>query len=142
MWQITRTLTIQKKNQRPEFHKFHDFLTSRAVRARLRDKRISKRVLKRQTIIFLSQMEAWITLFTIFYDLSLSRHLLSKPKNRENCEIRPFDFLNFGSTCDLTDVPASINDRKTDARPFDTIYDILRCLSLLQSLFKDRNEPI
>ena len=29
-----------------------------------------------------------------------------------------------------------------DARPFDTIHDVLWCLSLVQSLFKDRNAPI
>ena len=28
-----------------------------------------------------------------------------------------------------------------DARPFDTINDILRCLSLVQSLYEDRNAP-
>ena len=50
-----------------------------------------------------------MTLFTIFYDLSLSRNPLLKPKNRE---IRGFDFLNCESTCDLTDVQASIYDRK------------------------------
>ena len=33
-------------------------------------------------------------------------------------------------------------DRKMDALPFDTIHDILRCLSLMQSLLKDRNGPI
>ena len=33
---ITRTLTFQKKNQRPEFHKFHEFLTLRADCTRLR----------------------------------------------------------------------------------------------------------
>ena len=51
-------------------------------------------------------------------------------------------FLNCESTCDLADVPASIYDRKTAARPFDTIHDILRCLSLAQSLLKGRNAPI
>ena len=39
-------------------------------------------------------------------------------------------FLNCESTCDLLDVPASVYDRKMDARPFDTIHGILRCLSL------------
>ena len=28
------------------------------------------------------------------------------------------------------------------ARPFDTIHDILQCLSLVQSGLKDRNAPI
>ena len=54
-------------------------------------------------------------------------------------------FVKFGllifrivSTRDVTDVPASIYDRKMDARPFDTI---LRCISLVQSLLKGRNAP-
>ena len=50
-------------------------------------------------------------------------------------------FPNYESTFGLTDVPASIYDRKTAARPFDTIHDILRSLSLVQSLLKDRNSP-
>ena len=33
-------------------------------------------------------------------------------------------------------------DRKTAARPFDTIYDTLRSLSLVQCLLKDQNPPI
>ena len=54
----------------------------------------------------------------------------------------PLIFLNCESTCDLTDVPASIYDRKMDFRPFDTTHNILRCLSFVSSLFKDRNAPI
>ena len=42
----------------------------------------------------------------------------------------------------LTDVLASIYDRKTATRLFDIIHDILRCLSLVQPLLKDRNPPI
>ena len=41
-----------------------------------------------------------------------------RSQSREICEIRAFDFMNCG-TCDLTDVPASIYDRKMDARLFD-----------------------
>ena len=51
-------------------------------------------------------------------------------------------FLNCVSTFDLTDVLGSIYDRKTAARPFDTIYDILRSLSVAQSLLKGQNSPI
>ena len=54
----------------------------------------------------------------------------------------PLVFLNCERTCGLTDDPASIYDRKMDARPFDTFHDILRCLSLVKSLFKGRNAPI
>ena len=83
-----------------------------------------------------------MTLFTIFYDLSLSHNPLSKTKNREICEIRTFYFFNCESTCNLTDVQASIYDRKMDARPFDSILDILRCLSPVQSILEDQNAPI
>ena len=62
-------------------------------------------------------------------------------KNREICDIRAFDFLNCESTCDLTDVQASIYDRKM-ARPSDTINAILRCLSLVQSLLLGRDARI
>ena len=51
-------------------------------------------------------------------------------------------FLNCERTCGLTDVPASIYDRKTAARPFDTNHNIIRCLSLAQFLLKGRNAPI
>ena len=37
-------------------------------------------------------------------------------------------FFNSESTCNFTDVPASIYDIKIDFRPFDTIHDILRFL--------------
>ena len=49
--------------------------------------------------------------------------------------------LNGKSTCDLTDVPASMYGRKTTALPFDTIYDILRSHSLAQSVLKGRFAP-
>ena len=51
-------------------------------------------------------------------------------------------FLNSESTCNSTDVPASMYGRKIAARPFDTIHDTLRSLSLAQSLLKRRNAPI
>ena len=54
----------------------------------------------------------------------------------------PMIFLNCARACILTDVPASNYATKTDGRPFDTIHDILRCLSRVQSLLKGRNAPI
>ena len=42
----------------------------------------------------------------------------------------------------MTDVQAPKYDRKTAARSFDTIHDILRALSLAQSLLKGRNPPV
>ena len=60
-------------------------------------------------------------------------------KNREICKFHGTDFFNRESTYDLKDVLASIYDRKTAIRRFDTINDILRPLSLVQSLLKGRN---
>ena len=54
----------------------------------------------------------------------------------------PMNFRNFARTCDSTDVSASNYDRKMDARLFDTIHDISRCLRLVQWLLKERNTPI
>ena len=77
--------------------------------ARLRDRRMSWIVSKRQASVFYNKLKL---------------------------------FLNCERTCGLKDVSASIYDRKTDARPFDTIHDILRFLSLAQSLRKSRNALI
>ena len=57
-------------------------------------------------------------------------------------KVGPLIFLNYESTCDLTDVPALNYDRKMDARPFETIQDFLRCLSPVKSLLEDRNASI
>ena len=54
----------------------------------------------------------------------------------------PLIYLNCDIICDLRDVPASIYDRKMDARAFDTIYDIPRYLSRVRSLLEDRFAPI
>ena len=51
-------------------------------------------------------------------------------------------FLNCETLYDSTDAPTLIYDRKTAARPFDTIHDILRSLSLVKALIKDQNAPI
>ena len=81
-------------------------------------------------------------IFTIFYDLLVSRNPHSKPKNHEVCEIRAIDFLDSESTWDSTDVQAPIYDRKTAAKPFYTTHEIIRSLSLVQSLHKGRNAPL
>ena len=73
--------------------------------------------------------------------VSLSRNLFSKSKNREIKENHDTHFFNCESTCDLTDVQASMYDRKTAGRPFDTIDDTLRSRSLVRSLLKGRNAP-
>ena len=54
----------------------------------------------------------------------------------------PLIFLNCESTCDFTDGPASIFDQNMNARPFDTLHDMLRFLSFVESLIEDRNAPI
>ena len=43
-------------------------------------------------------------------------------------------FSNCERTCYSTNAPASIYNRKTAVRPFDTINDIVRSLSLVESL--------
>ena len=50
--------------------------------------------------------------------------------------------VSYALVSDCAKLIASIYDRKTAARPFDTTYDILRYLSLVQSHPKDRNAPI
>ena len=51
-------------------------------------------------------------------------------------------FFNCESTRILTKFQAVIYDRKTPARHFDFIHDILLCLSLVQSLLKDAKKQI
>ena len=68
---------------------------------------------------------------------SLSRGIRSqRQKIVKFVKFEPLIFLNCERTCDSTHV--SNYDRKTDARPIDTIHDILRCLSLVQSVLKGR----
>ena len=55
-------------------------------------------------------------------------------KNRELGEIRAFDFFNFENTCDLTDGPASINNRKWTPDLF-TLYTTFYDVSVLSYLF-------
>ena len=51
-------------------------------------------------------------------------------------------FFNCEGTYDLTVVPAPIYYSKPMDRPFDTIRNVLKSLSHVQSLLKDRNAPI
>ena len=77
--------------------------------------------------------------------MSQHRHrfaINSQSKNREICDIRTFDSSNCESTFDTMAVSAKISERKIDARRFDSIHDILRSISLTQSLLKGRNTPI
>ena len=66
-----------------------------------------------------------LTILSRVYDLCVSRYPLSKSKNREIGDIHRSDFLNCESMCDLIKVTPSIYDRKTAARHFDIIHDIL-----------------
>ena len=71
--------------------------------------------------------------FNSWYVLTLFSRLYGP--NLEICVIWP-------KSGNLTDFPASIYVKKAAARSFDTIRDILRSLSLAQSLFKGRNAQI
>ena len=60
---------------------------------------------------------------------SQSRAIRSQSRKIVNfVKIMAQTFFNCESTCASTDVPASMYDRKTDARQFGTINDILRSL--------------
>ena len=62
-----------------------------------------------------------------------------KDKNREICDIRAFVFFKYEGRCNLIDVPGQIYDRKTAARRFDTIHDILRVSVSRNPLSKAKN---
>ena len=66
--------------------------------------------------------------------------MFSKSKNREIRENHGTNFVEFWEYV-LFD-RCSMYDRKNAARPFDTIHDILRSLSLVQSLPKGWNALI
>ena len=74
--------------------------------------------------------------------ISQSRESHYESKNQAICDIIGLDFLICENQYDSKDFPAPINDRKTAARPFDTINEILRSLGLAQSLLKSRNAQI
>ena len=81
------------------------------------------------------------TVYKILWPLSLAQSAVKvgKSGNLWKSWLKLFWIVN---TCDLTKVPALIYNRKTAARPFDTIHDILRALSLVQSLLKGWNASI
>ena len=56
-----------------------------------------------------------------------------KVNNHDICDIHHLNFSNCKSACNLTD---SVYYRKTAARRFHSILDILRSLGLTQSLLK------
>ena len=87
-------------------------------------------------------MEEALTLFLRFFYLSVLCNPLTKKKIVKFVIFLPLIFLNCENSSDLADVPASIYDKKTAARRFDIIHDVLRCLSLAKSLLKSRNIPI
>ena len=72
-----------------------------------------------------------------------SRAIHSQNKKiREICNIRGFDFSNSEITCALTNVATSYFGRKTAARRFYLIHNILRSLTRTQSLLRGRNASI
>ena len=80
-----------------------------------------------------------LTLF--LWPFSLAQSALTGEKSWYVCHSCVW-FLNCEITCDLRDVPTSINDRKTAARSLDTIHDILWSRGLAQSLLKGQNTPV
>ena len=119
------------------------FWISKADFAILRGPRILERMLKRRAVVSLLQIDAGTSLnSTILWPLSLAKFVL-KLKKIVKFVINPaLIFYISDSTCDLTDVPASIYDRKTAARRFDIIDDLQRSLGLAQSFLKGRNASI
>ena len=104
--------------------------------ARLRHRRMLWLVSKGRAAIFLSEIED---------GTSVKPHVLSQFKKSIDRNITNFTilwlwdrlrlFFDF-ETCDSTDFPASNYARIIAARPFDTIHDILRRLSLAKSGLK------
>ena len=72
------------------------------------------------------------TLHNILWPLRLAQSAL-EVKNRELWDMRAFDSLNCESTYNLTDLQASIYDRKRTVRRFGTTKDIQQSLSLVRS---------
>ena len=121
---------------------------------RLTDRKMSWIVSKGRATVFLSNIEAGTSVksqfkkvcamifinFTILMPKFSIQILasLSTSKNHKICENHG-TFLLCESTCDLTDVPPLMYDRKTAARHFDNMRDILRSLSLPQYLLQGQN---
>ena len=76
------------------FKKIHDLSTLRADCGRLRDHRILKIMAKRRAVVPLCLIEAEVTPGQRFYELWVSRNLLSKLKNRELRENHGTNFFN------------------------------------------------
>ena len=139
------------------------FQPSRRDCAKLRDRRMSWIVSKGRAAVFLSNIEAEASvkshelsefqkvcamIFKYFTILRLweriKDYMNSQSRGiRYQCwkivkfvKIKAQTFLICESKCDLTDVSPSIYDRKTAARPFDIIHDIIRSLSLVQYFSK------
>ena len=66
--------------------------------------------------------------------LSLAQSAL-KVKNYENCDSWHWFLFNCESTCDLRLVSASINDRKTKVRHFETIHDEVSVFIFFPNIF-------
>ena len=139
--QITSSLTI-KKTKGPNIINFTIFRLWERIGERKRVQRILKIMLfKLQFMI----EKYWSEVLTPFLRFLTSQSCVIRSQGRKIVKFMKFGTL-ISLNCErmwyLTDVPASHYDRKTDARPFDTIHDILRCLCLIQSLLKGRNAPI
>ena len=84
-----------KKSLCHYFFKFYDFSTLTADYARLRGQRILKIVSKRRAVVPESWIEAGVTPVSRFYDILVSRNLLSKSKSREIWKNHGTNFFEF-----------------------------------------------
>ena len=90
-------------------------------------------VVTRSSIAYKGTMTDVLALLSRFYELTVS-HI--RYQSREICEINGTNLFKLWEYVYFAYFPPPMYDRKTTAWPFDTIHDILRSLSLAQSLLK------
>ena len=118
IFRITRTLTIEKIKG-PNFTNFTMFWLWGRV-ARDREIKNLKKTVKTSGVYF--SIINWSLNNTIYNILCPLVFAQSAFKIKASWKLwnSGLSFFNCESTCDLTDVPALIYDRKMEARPFDT----------------------
>ena len=142
---ITRSHTIQKKSkaQISQTLRFYDF--ERGLRETERLKNLKKSVNTSGHYLYIMNWSLNDIICNILWPLYLAQIIRSQSQKIVKFVIfEPLIVLNCSRTCDLTDVPASNNDRKTDARPLNTFHDILRFISrdFSVTVLKGRDAPI
>ena len=130
-WNICRI--IIQKNQCHEYHKFHDFLLCERIAG---SKSVIKFWKERHNVglPFLNHKKTpqilWPLSFTHSAESNIVKYLWYS-----------WHYF-FQSWCSRLELPAWYHDTKIAVRPFDTIYDILRSLSFMQSLLKGQDKQI